>query len=76
MDWVGRDPKDHQVPNPSHRQGHQLPDVVQDQAAQSSIQPGLEHLQSTASLGSYSEREELEGIKKKLIKFSSNRRDD
>ena len=69
MAWVGKDPKDHQVPNPSHRQGHQLPDVVQDQAAQSSIQPGLEHLQSTASLGSYSERGELEGIKKKAYKI-------
>ena len=28
-----------------HRQGHQLPNSVPDQAAQSPIQPGLEHLQ-------------------------------
>jgi len=34
MAWVGRDPKDHPTPTPHHRQGHQPPDVVLDQAAQ------------------------------------------
>jgi len=28
-----------------HRQGHQLPHLILDQAAQGPIQPGLEHLQ-------------------------------
>ena len=28
MTQVGRDPKDHQVPTPRHRQGHQHPDVL------------------------------------------------
>jgi len=28
MAQVGRDPKDHQGPNPCHRQGHQPPDLV------------------------------------------------
>jgi len=41
MVWVGRDRKDHPVPNPCHGQGHLPP----DQIAQSPIQPGLEHLQ-------------------------------
>ena len=45
MAWVGRDPKDHQVPTPCHRQGHQPPDLVLDQAAQGLIQPGFKHLQ-------------------------------
>ena len=45
MAWVGRDPKDHQVPNPHHRHGHQPPDLLLDEAAQGSIQPGFEHLQ-------------------------------
>ena len=30
---------------PCHRQGHQPPDPLLDQAVQGSIQPGLEHLQ-------------------------------
>ena len=30
---------------PHHRQGHQLPHLTPDQAAQGCIQPGLEHLQ-------------------------------
>jgi len=29
----------------AHRQGHQLPRLILDQAAQGPIQPGLEHLQ-------------------------------
>ena len=48
MDWVGRDPKDHQVPNPCHRQGCQPQDLMLDQAAQGPIQPCLEHLQGQA----------------------------
>ena len=43
--WVGRDLKDHKVPNPHHRQGHQTPHLILGQAAQGPIQPGLEHLQ-------------------------------
>ena len=30
---------------PCHRQGHQPPHLILDQAAQDPIQPGLEHLQ-------------------------------
>jgi len=48
---VGRDLKDHPFPTPCHGQGCHSP----DQAAHSSIQPGLENLQgwgTTASLGS------------------------
>jgi len=46
MVWVGRYLKDHLVPTPScHGQGHLPP----DQAAQSSIQPGLEHCQEGGS---------------------------
>jgi len=46
MAWVGRDSKDHEAPTPcSHRQGHQPPHLIPDQAAQGPIQPGLEHLQ-------------------------------
>ena len=41
---VGRDPKDHQVPTPCHRQGHQPPDLPA-QVAQGSIQPCLEYIQ-------------------------------
>jgi len=37
MAWVGRDPRDHQVPTPCHRQGHQPPDLVLDQVAQGPI---------------------------------------
>jgi len=43
--WVGRDPKDHPVPNLGHRQGQQPPYLVLDEAAQGPIQPGLEHPQ-------------------------------
>jgi len=45
MAWVGRDLKDHQAPMPRHRQGHQPPHLILDQAVQGPIQPGLEHLQ-------------------------------
>jgi len=45
MVWVGRDLKDHLVPSPCHGQGH-LPLA---HAAQSSIQPGLEHCQGGGS---------------------------
>ena len=45
MAWVGRDLKDHQVPNPCHRQGCQLLDQVLDLIAQGHIQPGPKHLQ-------------------------------
>jgi len=45
MAWFGRDLKDHQAPTPCRRQGHQPPYLILDQAAQGSIQPGLEHLQ-------------------------------
>lgn len=41
MALVGRDLNDHLVPPPCHRQGH----IPLGQAAQSPIQPGLEHLQ-------------------------------
>ena len=37
--------KDHEAPPPHHRQGHQLPHLIPDQAAQGPIQPGLEQLQ-------------------------------
>ena len=48
LDWKG--PKGSSsssvvVPPPRHRQGHQPLHLVLDQAAQGSIQPGLEHLQ-------------------------------
>jgi len=42
---VERDPKDHQVTTPCHRQGHKPPDLILVQAAQSTIQPDLKHLQ-------------------------------
>jgi len=45
MVWVGRDLEDHLVPTPCHEQGH-LPPA---HAAQSSIQPGLEHCQGGGS---------------------------
>ena len=45
MAWFRRHLKDHQAPNPPLLlQGHQLPHLILDQAAQGSIQPGLEHL--------------------------------
>ena len=44
MAWVGRDPKVHRGPTPSHRQGHQPPDLALDQVAQGLIQPGLFHV--------------------------------
>ena len=45
MAWVGRDLKDHEAPTPCCRQGHQPPYLIQGQAAQGPIQPGLEHFQ-------------------------------
>jgi len=45
MVWVGRELKDHLVPNPCRKQGH----LPLDQVAQSSIQPGLEHCQGGGS---------------------------
>ena len=45
MAWVGRDLNDHEAPTPCQTQGHQLPHLILDQAAQGPIQPGLEHLQ-------------------------------
>ena len=46
MAWVGRDLKIMNLqPHPCHRQGHQPPHLILDQAAQDPIQPGLEHLQ-------------------------------
>jgi len=45
MALVEKDLKDHECPTPHHRQGHQPPYLVPDQAAQGPIQPGLEHLQ-------------------------------
>jgi len=45
MVWVGRDLKDHPVPNPRHGQGH----LPLDQAAPSPIQPGLECFQGGGS---------------------------
>ena len=41
MAQVGRDLKDHEPPH--HRQGHQPPHLIPDQAAQGPIQPNLEH---------------------------------
>ena len=35
---------------PRHRQGHQSPYLILDQAAQGPIQPGLEHLQGQGFL--------------------------
>ena len=46
MTWVGRDLKDHEAPTPPCRmEGHWPLYLILDQAAQSPIQPGLEHLQ-------------------------------
>ena len=45
MALVGRDLKDRESPTPHHRQGHQPPHLIPDQAAWGPIQPGLEHLQ-------------------------------
>ena len=45
MAWVGRDLKDHQVPNPCHRQGCFPLNQALGQVAQGPIQTGLEHLQ-------------------------------
>ena len=45
MSCSGRDPKDHEVPTPFHKQAHQPPDLVLDQVAQGPIHPSLEHLQ-------------------------------
>lgn len=41
FEWEGKDLKAHLIPSPLHGQGH----FPQDQAAPSSIQPDLEHLQ-------------------------------
>ena len=38
MAWVGRDLKDIKLQHPCHRQGHQLPHLILDQAAQGPIQ--------------------------------------
>ena len=45
MAQVGRDLKDHEAPTPHHRQGHQPPHLILNQAAQGPTQPGLKHLQ-------------------------------
>jgi len=46
MAWVGKDLKDHQAPTPTrHRQGHQPPYLISEQAAQGPLQPSLDHLQ-------------------------------
>jgi len=45
MVWVGKDLKDHLVPNPLPRAGSLPP----DQAAQSPVQPGLEPCQGGGS---------------------------
>jgi len=46
MAQVGRNLKNHEAPiAPCHRQGHQPPHLILDQAAQGPIQPGLGHLQ-------------------------------
>jgi len=47
MEWLGLEetPRIIRFQPPSHRQGHQPPDVIVDQAAQGSIHPGSEHLQ-------------------------------
>mgnify|MGYP001855689421 CR=1 len=42
MPWVGRDPKDHQVPTPLPQAG--LPTSRSGTGPQGPIQPGLEHL--------------------------------
>ena len=46
-EWLGLEgiPKIIEFQHPRHRQGHQPPDLVLDQAAQCPIQPGIEHLQ-------------------------------
>jgi len=44
MAWVGMNLKDHEAPTPCHRQDHQPPYLIPDQAAQGPIEPGLEHL--------------------------------
>jgi len=50
MAWIGRDPKDHQVPTPLPHKGHQPPDLVLDQVAEGFIQPGLDQLQGQNNL--------------------------
>jgi len=49
MAWVGKDPKDHQIPSPLSWQGHHPEDLVVDQVAQGPIQVGLEHLQGRST---------------------------
>jgi len=56
-EWLGLEgtPRIFKFQPPCRMQGHQPPHLIPDQAAQSPIQPGLEHLQgwsTTASLGS------------------------
>ena len=46
MAWIGRDLKDHVVPNPCHEEGCH----PSDQAAQGPIQPVLEHLKGWSLL--------------------------
>ena len=48
MVWVGRELKDLLVPTPCHGQGH----LPLDQAAESPVQPGLEHFREGASAAS------------------------
>jgi len=48
MAWVGRDPKDYQVPFPCCTQGHYPLDLVLAQAAQGPIQPGVEDIRAWA----------------------------
>jgi len=50
MAWVGRDLRDHEAPTHCCRQGHRTPHLIPDEAAQSLIQPGLEHLQGHVNL--------------------------
>jgi len=50
MAWVERAPRLIRVEALCHRQSHQPPDLVPDQAAQGPIQPGLEHLQGWGNL--------------------------
>jgi len=47
IDWLGLEgiPMIMKFQPPCHRQGHQSPHLILDQAAQGPIQPGLEHLQ-------------------------------
>ena len=48
MAWVGRDLRDHEFQPPLSQAGLQPPHLILDQAAQSPLKPGLEHLQGTS----------------------------